>query len=121
MHFGVVTSQKIPLIRLGRINGQKTFDGRIFGGFGGGGLTHKDLKFGRKKHFNLQSVKLTFSFSSIKHVFRHFSRRARCEICSKLTYLGEHNNRILRYVVFISINHKLVSDITDVFYSQIIF
>ena len=85
MHFGVATSQKIPLIRLGRINGQKTFDGRIFGGFGGGGLTHEDLKFGRKKHFNLQSVKLTFSFSSIKHVFRHFSRRARCEICSKFT------------------------------------
>ena len=33
----------------------------------------------------MQSVKLTFLFSSIKHTFWHFSRRARCEICSKLT------------------------------------
>ena len=39
-----------------------------------------------EKRFNLQSVKLTFlSFFKYKHVFRHFSRRASCEICSQLT------------------------------------
>ena len=39
-----------------------------------------------EKYFNLQSVKFTFlSFSSKKHVFRYFSRSARCKICSKLT------------------------------------
>ena len=38
-----------------------------------------------EKHFNLQSVKLNFLFSSIKHVFRYFLCRARCEICSKIT------------------------------------
>ena len=40
-----------------------------------------------EKHFILQSVKHTFSFifSSIKHVFWHFSRHGRCEICLKLT------------------------------------
>ena len=29
--------------------------------------------------------KTYFFFCSIKHVFWHFSRRAKCEICSKLT------------------------------------
>ena len=33
----------------------------------------------------MQPAKLSFLFSSIKHVFCHFSPRARCEICSKLT------------------------------------
>ena len=55
----------------------------LYSGEGGWGL----LIFGRKdtKHFTLQSVKLFFLFSSIKHIFWHFPRRARCEICSKLT------------------------------------
>ena len=30
-----------------------------------------------QKHFNLESVKFTFLFSCIEHVFRRFSRRAR--------------------------------------------
>ena len=52
------------------------------------GLVHKEMRYSREeKHFNLQSVKLTFFFffSSIKHVFRHFSCGARYEICLKLT------------------------------------
>ena len=40
-----------------------------------------------EKHFILQSVKHTFFsfFSSIKHVFWHFSDHGRCEICLKFT------------------------------------
>ena len=40
-----------------------------------------------KKRFNSQSFKPIFIsfFPIIKHVSRHLSRRARCEICSKLT------------------------------------
>ena len=38
-----------------------------------------------EKHLKLQYFKLTFIFFSIKHIFRHFSCSARCEICSKLT------------------------------------
>ena len=53
---------------------KKKSDGRFFGG--GGAYIRED------KHCNLQSVELTFLsfFSSIKHVFRHFSRRARSEM-----------------------------------------
>ena len=40
----------------------------------------------QEKRFNLQSVKLAFfPLFAINHVFQHFSRRARCEICLKLT------------------------------------
>ena len=53
------------------------------------GLVHKEIMryIREEKHFNLQSVKLTFFFffSSTKHLFRYFSRRARYEICLKLT------------------------------------
>ena len=52
---------------------------------GGGGAYIRGTYIQEEKHFNLQSVKLTFFFPSIKHVFRNFSRRARCETCSKLT------------------------------------
>ena len=55
----------------------------LMGLYSGGGLI-----FGRKNTSicNLLNL-LFFLFSSIKHVFRHFSRRARCEICSKLTIM----------------------------------
>ena len=70
------------------------FDGPIFGwslytrrrgeGRGGGVAYIRD-----KKYFNLQCVKLTF-LSSFQYKARisAFSRRARCEICSKLTIKG---------------------------------
>ena len=75
--------RKIPLTRPGRIYGQNSnlkFDGPIFR-WGRGRLI-----LGRKKTsiYNLLNL-FFFLFSSIKHVFRHFSRRATCEICSKLT------------------------------------
>ena len=35
--------------------------------------------------FNLLNLLFFLSFFSIKYVFWHFSRRATCEICSKLT------------------------------------
>ena len=83
-----VIYRKIPLIRPGCIYGQRTnFDGPIFVG-GGGGLIYGRgrLIFGRKNTSICDLLNLLFFlFSSIKHVFRHFSRRARCEICSKLT------------------------------------
>ena len=74
--------RKIPLIRPGRIYGQRT---NLMGLYSGG-LYPRGLIFGRKKTsiWNLLNL-LFFLFSSIKHVFRHFSRRARCKICSKLT------------------------------------
>ena len=47
----------------------------------GGGII-----FGRKNTSICNMLKLLFFlFSSIKHIFRRFSRRARCEIYSKLT------------------------------------
>ena len=47
----------------------------------GGGII-----FGRKNTSIYNMLKLLFFlFSSIKHIFRRFSRRARCEIYSKLT------------------------------------
>ena len=52
--------------------------------FGGGkGEGGGKLIFGRKNTSTCNL--LNFLFSNIKHVFRDFARRARCEICSKLT------------------------------------
>ena len=56
--------------------------GLIYGEGGGGG----GIIFGRKNTSICNMLKLLFFlFSSIKHIFRRFSRRARCEIYSKLT------------------------------------
>ena len=79
--------RKIPLIRSRRT--EDKFDEPIFRGLiyegraggGGGGLI-----FGRKNNSICNFLKLLFFlFSSIKHVLRHFPRRARREICPKLT------------------------------------
>ena len=52
-------------------------------GKGGGGLYMRRGTYIREeKHFSLQSAKRTFL--GFFHVFRHFSRRTRCETCSKL-------------------------------------
>ena len=53
------------------------FDGPIFGGVGGG-LIYGGLIFGRKSTsiYNMLNL-LFFLYSSIKHVPRHFSHRAR--------------------------------------------
>ena len=48
------------------------------------GLYWRGAYIHEEKHFNLQYVKLFF-FSSLKHIFRYFSCRVRCEVCSKLT------------------------------------
>ena len=50
--------------------------------FGGGG----ELIFGRKDTSICNLLNLLFLlFPSIKHILWHFSCRAKCEICSKLT------------------------------------
>ena len=82
--------RKIPLTRPGRIYGQRTNLMGLYSGVGSlytGGGRRGEAYNREKKHFNLQPVKLTFLsfFSNIKHVFWHFSRHAKCEICSKLT------------------------------------
>ena len=71
----------LPLLRPGRIYGQRT---NLMGLYSRGGLHTGGAYIREEKHFNVQSVTLTFLsfFSSIKNVFWHFSRRARCEICS---------------------------------------
>ena len=69
--------RKIPLIRPGHIYGQRA---NLMGLYSGG-LYTGGLYWGRKN--NSIRIFLTFvSFfqSSIKHVFRYFSRHARCEI-----------------------------------------
>ena len=69
--------RKIPLIRPGHIYGQRA---NLMGLYSGG-LYTGGLYWGRKN--NSICILLTFvSFfqSSIKHVFRYFSRHARCEI-----------------------------------------
>ena len=71
------------------------FDGPMFGG----------IIFGRKKHFHLRSVKLTFLFSSRKHVCWHFSRRARCEIIKTVKDSNktiEVNNKYIRDVHWVT-------------------
>ena len=63
---------------------------RTKGKFIFGRLIYRGTYICEEKHFSLKSetyflfLNLLF-FSSIKHVFRHFSRRARCGICSKIT------------------------------------
>ena len=37
------------------------------------------------RYIQVYSIMIVFLFSSINHIFWHFSRRATCEICSKLT------------------------------------
>ena len=63
------------------------FDEPIFGGWGvvGRAYIRGWLIFGKKSTsiFNLLNL-LFLLYSSIKHVFRHFSRSAGCEICPKL-------------------------------------
>ena len=61
--------RKFPLIRAGRIFGQRTNLIDLYSGdlhMEGAGYIRKE------KHFNLQSAKHTFLFSSIKHVFCYF-------------------------------------------------
>ena len=53
--------------------------GLYSGGLYGGAYIREE------KHFNLQSVKLAFLFLQYKARISAFSRRGRCEICSKLT------------------------------------
>ena len=76
--------RKIPLICPGRIYRQRTNLTGLFSGrraYIRGGLI-----FGRKytSICNLLNI-IFFLSSSIKHVTRHFLRRARFEVCSKLT------------------------------------
>ena len=77
--------RKIPLIPPGRAYGQRANLMGLYSGEGGG-LYTGGLIFGRKNTsiFILLNL-LFFLFPGIKHVFRHFPRRAKCEICSKLT------------------------------------
>ena len=73
--------RKIALIRPGRIYGQRTNLMGLYSEVGG----LETLIFGRNNTSicNLSNF-LFFLCFSIKHVFWHFSRRARYEICSKL-------------------------------------
>ena len=77
-----ITYRKIPLIRPGLIYGQRTYLMGLCSGKGVGRLI-----FRRKNTSTCNLLNLLFflSFFSIKYVFWHFSRRATCEICSKLT------------------------------------
>ena len=75
-----------------QIRAKDKFDGDIFKSMGwrsGVGLIYGEggrIIFGRKNTSICNMLKLLFFlFSSIKHIFRRFSRRARCEIYSKLT------------------------------------
>ena len=77
-------------ILLMRIYGQRK---NLMGLYCGGG----DLYSGGK---TLQFAILLFViFSSIKNVFGHFSLRARCEICSKLTNNKDTRKRKVIYKV----------------------
>ena len=76
--------RKFPLIPTGCIQQpEDKFDALIFRGEGG----RQALIFGRKNtsSCNLLNVLLFFLFFSVKIVFRHILRHARCEICRKLT------------------------------------
>ena len=67
----------MPLIRPGLIYRQRANLMGLYSG-GGGGALHTSI-------CNRLNLLLFFLSSGIKLVFRHISRRVRCEICSKLT------------------------------------
>ena len=72
--------RKIPLIRPGRIYGQRTNLMGLYMGWRGGDYIREE------KRFNLQYAGLTFHyFLQYKGRILAFLYRARCEICSNLT------------------------------------
>ena len=64
-----------------------------------------------KKRFNSQSFKPIFIsfFPIIKHVSRHLSRRARCEICSKLPIRIRKTSEYLKLTIKLKLKISLTS------------